>query len=647
MDYESALRGIRASIAIDRDLMREHDGYIGDNTGLLHLSDEQARIALRYGIPIGMCSQTDNYHGSREGEYSYTLVTSMEDIQKCRGLRMYEDRPSIYPYLSDPQKMLDYIGQITELEKGAAQELNVTEKLYSPVTFYLRSREDAMNGVYDDIHYWRDEISHEDAFAHMAEIKAELADDRRRFDNGRGLAEYLDEPLGSKVQSLIPYIELHGDKLWTVADLRLNEPLTPDEMVELKEQWEGQLSDGWGEGFEQRSIAVDEGDLYVEPWSAERDFFIDTQAEFDRRMGIVRHAPTISSEPEPTPDLHAKKQELFSRLDKNLSDFCDAIGNTDKAELIGMAEEIATRFGVRDYLKHNHHFNETELDFLLQFKSPLTVVSEHTPPMPTLLDMSGAISELANMDGALRREYPMEQQYAAIQESFDARDALLTQIAKKHCRVETLEERHSDDLDFHELGVWDLKEALEAAFKAGAAQERAAGIEQPDITPAADEQALRQALTVRLDQNIAERMAYLQARIAAPGLPQADVVALAEQIAATSAAHGYLQEHNFLPAETMQFLLQFQNPLEMVAERWPVAKDDLLDFSMVLDDVMEDSYSIDPTANDPVVAEPPREPPAAGKPSLLAGLREAQARAATENAARAKDKPTIKPEPEL
>ena len=47
-------------------------------------------------------------------------------------------------------------------------------------------------------------------------------------------------------------------------------------------------------------------------------------------------------------------------------------------------------------------------------------------------------------------------------------DSLITLIAKKHLDIETLETRKSDRLDFHEIAVWSLRDALEAAFKAGA-----------------------------------------------------------------------------------------------------------------------------------------------------------------------------------
>ena len=47
------------------------------------------------------------------------------------------------------------------------------------------------------------------------------------------------------------------------------------------------------------------------------------------------------------------------------------------------------------------------------------------------------------------------------------RDKTLQQIARQYLGIETLETRKSDDLDFHEVAVWSLKQALEAAHWAG------------------------------------------------------------------------------------------------------------------------------------------------------------------------------------
>ncbi|WAC72373.1 hypothetical protein OU995_22880 [Roseateles sp. SL47] len=46
-------------------------------------------------------------------------------------------------------------------------------------------------------------------------------------------------------------------------------------------------------------------------------------------------------------------------------------------------------------------------------------------------------------------------------------ETILTLIAQKYLGIETLETRRSDSLDFHDTAVWCIKDALEAAFKAG------------------------------------------------------------------------------------------------------------------------------------------------------------------------------------
>ena len=51
-------------------------------------------------------------------------------------------------------------------------------------------------------------------------------------------------------------------------------------------------------------------------------------------------------------------------------------------------------------------------------------------------------------------------------------EALLLEIATKHFRLETLETRNSDGLDFHDVAVWSIRAALEAAFAAGQAATR-------------------------------------------------------------------------------------------------------------------------------------------------------------------------------
>lgn len=46
-------------------------------------------------------------------------------------------------------------------------------------------------------------------------------------------------------------------------------------------------------------------------------------------------------------------------------------------------------------------------------------------------------------------------------------DTILTLIAQKHLGIDTLQTRNADSLDFHDTAVWCIRDALEAAFKAG------------------------------------------------------------------------------------------------------------------------------------------------------------------------------------
>jgi len=56
-------------------------------------------------------------------------------------------------------------------------------------------------------------------------------------------------------------------------------------------------------------------------------------------------------------------------------------------------------------------------------------------------------------------------------------DQVLTQIANEHLDIPTLETRRSDSLDFHDVAVWQVHEALQAAYMAGVAEGAAKAID--------------------------------------------------------------------------------------------------------------------------------------------------------------------------
>lgn len=77
--------------------------------------------------------------------------------------------------------------------------------------------------------------------------------------------DYADSVRG-KVVTAIPSVEVHGNKLCGCLTVELKEPLLDDEQTVLCNYISGQYSDGWGEGFEQRDIRVDDGTLAVHFW---------------------------------------------------------------------------------------------------------------------------------------------------------------------------------------------------------------------------------------------------------------------------------------------------------------------------------------------------------------------------------------------
>ena len=48
-----------------------------------------------------------------------------------------------------------------------------------------------------------------------------------------------------------------------------------------------------------------------------------------------------------------------------------------------------------------------------------------------------------------------------------SKNKAIEKIAKEKLGLDTLETRRMDELDFHDMSVWQLKAALEAAYEAG------------------------------------------------------------------------------------------------------------------------------------------------------------------------------------
>jgi len=268
--------------------------------------------------------------------------------------------------------------------RNGVQEGYITEKLYSPLFCQVQDDE---NKEYYDGDYWSDPMSQQEAVYYEDEIRAALLRERMPDEEPRGLMTYYHEAdsVDKKVHSLYVDVEVHDEKLWGVATLELTEPLTPEEFATLKDYLSGQYSDGFGEGFEQRDIKIDRGELNVSLWSYEDEFYIVTERVFRQRLGLETkqpEAPTPAQAALYEPDVlddsktAALSQQLTDRLDKNLSDYFDTLRNLGAKEIIGMSSEIGARMDAHYYLTEIHNFHTSELEYLLKFQNPLEVVAE-------------------------------------------------------------------------------------------------------------------------------------------------------------------------------------------------------------------------------------------------------------------------------
>jgi len=100
------------------------------------------------------------------------------------------------------------------------------------------------------------------------------------------MAQYMGSNPGvaAKLMSAVWTVEEMDGRLLGRIDCHLKEPLTAEEMADLREEIIGQCSDGLCEGFEQRPISTDEGDLYVSYWQSGDEYFLCTEDELEEHL---------------------------------------------------------------------------------------------------------------------------------------------------------------------------------------------------------------------------------------------------------------------------------------------------------------------------------------------------------------------------
>ncbi len=142
--------------------------------------------------------------------------------------------------------------------------------LYSPLTADLM-----VEGV-DEGNLYRSDLTQ-----YAEEIAAAIEREECAGEEVRGLMHYFDESreVAAKVMSAHPKVAEINGELYGVLECKISEPLTEEDIQVLKDYWTGQMSDGWGEGFEQRPIDVEDGEIYVSFWNNGNFWSVMTEEE--------------------------------------------------------------------------------------------------------------------------------------------------------------------------------------------------------------------------------------------------------------------------------------------------------------------------------------------------------------------------------
>lgn len=138
-----------------------------------------------------------------------------------------------------------------------------TLKLYMPLSAEMQKGDYWNSG--DDF----EEMTDREILKYEDSIIAAMVKNQCPEEAERGLMHWygIDDSVNDKVKSVVFTAEARQDKLWGVAECRIIGTLSTYELETLKDYVTGQAADGWGEGFEQREIRTDEGDMYVHLWN--------------------------------------------------------------------------------------------------------------------------------------------------------------------------------------------------------------------------------------------------------------------------------------------------------------------------------------------------------------------------------------------
>ena len=173
----------------------------------------------------------------------------------------------------DAFKAMPEVGSV-EIRDGdlhAVKKELVETRLVCPLSIVMEPDDyetDMIDTPSDQLMYCDEEIN--------KKIRESMCDED---EEQRGFMAYSDdEHLRHKVFSVFPSVETIGNDLYGVVTVMSYGELNKTELEELSDEITGQLSDGWGEGFEQHPVTIGGEDYYISFWNSD-DFYLKPESE--------------------------------------------------------------------------------------------------------------------------------------------------------------------------------------------------------------------------------------------------------------------------------------------------------------------------------------------------------------------------------
>ena len=221
-------------------------------------------------------------------------------------------------------------------------------KFYSPLTAdFFPNEPDWENESYNE--YEGCPLDGHDLLQYADAVDEAVKKDIADFNGDLMQYYHEDDSVRRKVVSAVPSVEICGNKLCGCMNVELREPLNEGEQAALCDYISGQYSDGWGEGFEQRDIRVDDGTLAVHFWQEDR-FKMTPEREMQQESATRETRPKMK--------LLGEDGNIFAimgRASRLLTDY----GQADKAK--EMRDRVMSCDSYQKALSIVSEYVETEL----------------------------------------------------------------------------------------------------------------------------------------------------------------------------------------------------------------------------------------------------------------------------------------------